>query len=71
MSNAVIAFASAWAGIGLGLWLAALQHNGWPKRWRSEWREEGWCRALVIYLPLCFIGGPIWWVAMYFARRAR
>ena len=52
-----------WAAVGGSFWFDCNHHNGWPARWRARNpRETGWNEALLIWLPVCMAGGPLWWV---------
>lgn len=68
------AVTASWILAGALFWLGALRHSGAPTHWRARHsRDDGWAGWLFALLPVCLIGGPIWWLALvcYRAVRAR
>lgn len=64
--------ASAWLACGFVFWVSCSLHSGWPSRWHGQSsRELGWDEVLLIYLPVCMIGGPLWWCALLYVRASR
>jgi hypothetical protein len=64
----MIAAIMVWAIFGLSFWVACFLFNGTPRRWKSIPRDTGWDEAIFIYIPICVVGGPLWWVALVWLR---
>lgn len=58
-----IALAAAWLVSGIWFWFSGMIWTGWPDRWHVDSsRQFGWDEALFMYLPVCVIAGPIFWM---------
>ncbi len=63
--------AGAWLLAGIAFWIGRLRHT-MPTRWYGgSSRETGWAEVLTVYLMACLIGGPVFWVVFWVARRVR
>lgn len=55
---------STWFLCGVAFWIEAMRYDGVPTKWRSySDRYPGWAYWLFTTLPICLIGGPLWWIA--------
>lgn len=62
---------TTWACSGVLFWIALLNSitpTGWSP---PSSRETGWATLLFFYLPLCLLGGPLWWALFAICRLSK
>ena len=55
-------YAILWVLSGLAYIPFIRWKRGWPTVWKQRHSlEDGWREVVLVEVPVCVIGGPLWW----------